>query len=42
MSEFTDITEDAIDESQLMTLKWVVKMLKKYDHNLVIRELEHD
>jgi len=37
-----DYISEAIDATELMTLKWVVRMLKEYDTKLVIETLEKD
>jgi hypothetical protein len=36
----TEIVNEAIDKSQLMTLEWVVMLLKKYPANVIIGQLE--
>jgi len=33
---------ESIDATELMTLKWVVQMLKEFDTKLVIETLEKD
>jgi hypothetical protein len=35
-----EIVNEAIDETELMTLKWFVMLLKKHPANLIIGELE--
>jgi len=37
-----DYISESIDATELMTLKWVVQMLKEFDAKLVIETLEKD
>jgi hypothetical protein len=42
MSELTNIARDAIDQTEIIMLSYMITMLKKYPVELVIAELEED
>lgn len=37
-----DITNEAIDKTQIIMIKWIIGLLKKYPQQDVLKELENE